>query len=116
MTALWILAAACFVWVAYAYIGYPLLLWALHRIDPRPVASADIQPSITIIIAVHNGAEALREKLEATLELEYPGPREVIVASDGSTDATDAIAQDSGVRCREPCYLAPVGQLDPGFG
>jgi cellulose synthase/poly-beta-1,6-N-acetylglucosamine synthase-like glycosyltransferase len=43
----------------------------------------------------------LRNKLEETLALDYAGPVEVIVASDGSTDETEAIAQslsDRGVR------------------
>ncbi len=88
------LLLASLAWVVFAYAGYPLLLWVLHRRAPRPIARADIQPPISIVIAVHNGAAVLREKLKATLALDYAGPREILVASDGSTDETDAIARE----------------------
>ena len=51
-----------------------------------------IAPPLSIVIAVYNGERALEQKLESTLALEYPGSREILVASDGSTDATNAIA------------------------
>jgi cellulose synthase/poly-beta-1,6-N-acetylglucosamine synthase-like glycosyltransferase len=79
-------------WLGFAYLGYPALLWLLARLSPRPVAAAEIHPALSVIIAVYNGAAALPRKLEQTLALRYPGPREVIVASDGSTDATDEVA------------------------
>lgn len=92
--AAWGLLLGSLAWVGFAYAGYPLLLALLHRIAPRPVASDDIQSPISIVIAVHNGGAVLREKLKATLALEYAGPREIIVASDGSTDETDSIARE----------------------
>lgn len=79
-------------WVGFAYVGYPLALALLARFSPRPVAKADIAPPLSIVIAVYNGERALEQKLESTLALEYPGSREILVASDGSTDATNAIA------------------------
>jgi glycosyltransferase involved in cell wall biosynthesis len=85
-------------WLAFAYVGYPALLWLLAQLAPEPVAEADVYPALSVIIAVHNGAAALPRKLEQTLALEYPGPREVIVASDGSTDRTDEIAVSFAAR------------------
>jgi cellulose synthase/poly-beta-1,6-N-acetylglucosamine synthase-like glycosyltransferase len=88
-------------WLGFAYAGYPVLLWLLARVAPRPVQAADAHPALSVIIAVYNGAAALPRKLEQTLALPYPGPIEVIVASDGSTDATDETAAafaDRGVR------------------
>jgi cellulose synthase/poly-beta-1,6-N-acetylglucosamine synthase-like glycosyltransferase len=85
-------------WLTFAYLGYPAALWLLARIAPRRVAAAEIHPALSVIIAVHNGAAALPRKLEQTLALPYDGPREVIVASDGSTDATDAIAESFAPR------------------
>ena len=42
---------------------------------------------------MHNGEEFLRRKLESLLALDYPARlREILVISDGSTDATDSIA------------------------
>ncbi len=63
---------------------------------------APIRPSVSIIVAVHNGEAFLADKLKSILALEYPRDRmQVIVASDGSTDRTDAIAEgfaSQGVR------------------
>lgn len=87
-------------WVLFAYAGYPAVLWLVARVAPRRVARGEIAPPLSIVIAVHDGAASLAKKLEATLALEYAGEVEVIVASDGSTDETDAIAasmRDRGV-------------------
>ncbi len=92
MALLWTGIAIGLAWLAFAYLGYPALLWLLARVAGRPVATADAYPALSVIIAVHNGQSALARKLEQTLALRYPGPREVIVASDGSSDATDEIA------------------------
>ena len=100
MSAAWIAIVFAAGWVAYAYAGYPLVLLALRRISPWPVRRADVFPAVSIVIAVHDGARELPGKLEESLALEYPGAREVIVASDGSTDETEAIARsfaDRGV-------------------
>jgi hypothetical protein len=97
----WSLIAGSAAWVGFAYLGYPLVLLLLARFSPRPTRSADEFPELSVIIAVHNGDAVLRRKLEATLDLAYPGRVEVIVASDGSTDGTDAIAAsmaDRGVK------------------
>lgn len=92
MAAVWWLIVASAAWIGFAYAGYPLLLWVVGWISPRPVRRADAAPDISVIVTVHNGETALRRKLETTLAFEYPKRFEVIVASDGSTDATDAIA------------------------
>lgn len=89
----WILISVAFAWVAFAYVGYPISLALLARFSPRPVRRADIAPSISVVIAVHNGEHALAQKLESTLALDYAGPVEILVASDGSSDATNAIAE-----------------------
>lgn len=94
----WILIILSAGWVAFAYVGYPLGLILLARLSPRPIRRGDISPAVSIIIAVYNGEKALRQKLEDTLALEYSGSLEVIVASDGSTDDTQAIAESYASR------------------
>ena len=94
-------------WVAFAFAGYPLALWLLARVSPRPIRRGAQAPPISVIIAVHDGARELAEKLRATCALSYPGEREILVASDASTDGSDAIAASfaaDGVRLvrREP--------------
>ena len=86
------IAAACLAWVAFAYAGYPLALWLLRAVSPRPLRREDRFPPISLILAVYNGERALAQKLEATLAQGYPGRVQLIVSSDGSTDATAAIA------------------------
>src|SRR5262245_37893271 len=85
--------------VAYAYLGYPLLLWALSLISSRGVSKADITPSVTFIITAHNEQSRIAGKLENTLKLAYPVSRlKVLVASDCSTDSTDEIVRSHGDR------------------
>jgi cellulose synthase/poly-beta-1,6-N-acetylglucosamine synthase-like glycosyltransferase len=100
----WLIIWLSMAWVGYAYAGYPLLLFALRWLSPMPPlgsAGPEAQlPRVSIIVAVHNGARELAEKLENTLGLAYPSPLEILVSSDGSTDATVAIAEgyaDRGV-------------------
>ncbi|HXK23400.1 MAG TPA: glycosyltransferase [Myxococcota bacterium] len=94
----WIVLVASAAWVGFAYIGYPVVLALLARVSPRPIRRADVAPSLTIVIAVHNGATRLGRKLEDTLALSYPRPFEVVVASDGSTDGTDDVARAMAAR------------------
>lgn len=80
--------------IAYAYCGYPLTVWALSRLYPRPVRRAEITPRVSMIIAAHNEERDIAAKLENTLALDYPANRlQIIVASDCSTDRTDEIVQ-----------------------
>ena len=51
-------------------------------------------PKLSLIITVHNEENRIREKLENSLEIEYPSELlEIIIASDFSTDATDSIVE-----------------------
>jgi cellulose synthase/poly-beta-1,6-N-acetylglucosamine synthase-like glycosyltransferase len=100
----WLIIWLSLAWIGYAYAGYPLMLLALRWLSPVPAprsASPDAPlPRVSIIIAVHNGARELAEKLDNTLALAYPSPLEILVSSDGSTDRTVAIAEgyaDRGV-------------------
>ncbi len=78
--------------LAYTWIGYPLLLWLLRRagLGATGTAPPARRPRLSIIVAAFNEARCIREKIDTTLAQAYPG-LEIIVVSDGSTDATDAI-------------------------
>jgi poly-beta-1,6-N-acetyl-D-glucosamine synthase len=89
--------------LAYTYAGYPAWLWLRSRFRARPVQAAEYTPSISIVMVVRNEAGVLEAKLQNLLSLDYPaGLVEVVVVSDGSTDATNDIlqryVQDSRVR------------------
>jgi len=77
----------------YLLIGYPILLAVSRRSAPPVRKDPAFQPSCSILLAAHNGQEFLQRKLESLLALDYPANlREILVISDGSTDATEAIA------------------------
>jgi cellulose synthase/poly-beta-1,6-N-acetylglucosamine synthase-like glycosyltransferase len=82
--------AAC----CYAYAGYPLLLLVVARLRSRPVQQAPILRSVTVICAAHNEQRTIAAKIRNTLALDFPADLlELIIASDGSTDATDDIVR-----------------------
>lgn len=89
-------------WVFYGYVGYPLLLALLRTVRRLEVRRAPLTPTLTVIVAVHNGARSIRPKLDNLLEQDYPAERvQWIVADDASTDGTAEIAAeyaDRGVR------------------
>ena len=56
---------------------------------------APLVPDVTIIVTAYNEEKRIKEKLEDILALEYPKEKlQILVASDGSTDQTNAIVQD----------------------
>jgi poly-beta-1,6-N-acetyl-D-glucosamine synthase len=82
--------------MAYPYLGYPLLLrvWSKH-IRPKPVKKeTPIARSASIVIAAHNEESSIRRRLEELTSLagSAPIPTNVILVSDGSTDGTARIA------------------------
>ncbi len=87
----WVFWGSAFL-IAYAFVGYPTLLFLRSRWRARPVLKAPILPSVSVVMAVHNEAEVLPAKLNNLAALDYPADRlEIIVTSDGSTDATEKI-------------------------
>lgn len=69
--------------------AYPILLWlAGRRSAPALAAARGDDPSISLVVAVRNGADLLEAKVRNSLALRAPGRLELVVVSDGSTDAT----------------------------
>jgi cellulose synthase/poly-beta-1,6-N-acetylglucosamine synthase-like glycosyltransferase len=85
---------------AYIIIGYPLLLARSFRRSAPPVRKdLSYQPKVSALMAVYNGEQFIREKLQSLLQLNYPRESvEILVVSDGSTDGTDAIVESFGGR------------------
>jgi cellulose synthase/poly-beta-1,6-N-acetylglucosamine synthase-like glycosyltransferase len=90
---------AAAVLLVQTYVLYPGWLWLLDRLgrgrgrepgQPEPTW----WPTVTLVVAAHDEASCIAEKLENSLALDYPPDRfEVVIGSDGSTDGTDAIVQ-----------------------
>jgi len=77
--------------ILYTYAGYPVIIWMLARLRPRPWTVKPIFPSVSIVLAVHNGAARLPRKIRHLLELDYSSIKEIIIVSDGSDDGTAEI-------------------------
>jgi cellulose synthase/poly-beta-1,6-N-acetylglucosamine synthase-like glycosyltransferase len=95
-----VLFVATLLVLGYHYVGYPLTLALIaHWRRAEPVRPGSSTPTVTLIISVYNEEGVLRRKLENALALDYPREQlEIIVASDGSTDGTAAIARDFAPR------------------
>ncbi len=78
--------------VAYTYAGYAGWLWLRSHWRHRPVKRSPSTPTLSIVMIVRNEAAVLEHKLQNLIGLDYPEDlREIIVVSDGSTDATNQI-------------------------
>lgn len=87
--------------ILYTYAGYPALIWILARLRPRPWTASPITPSISVVLAVHNGAALLPGKIKHLLNLDYPNIKEIVIVSDGSTDGTaELLARQHDPRLR----------------
>jgi cellulose synthase/poly-beta-1,6-N-acetylglucosamine synthase-like glycosyltransferase len=75
--------------LVYGIVLYPLgvAVWAALR--PRRCRSEEIEPNVSIVIAVHNEVAHIGRKMANLLQLDYPADCvEILVGSDGSTDGT----------------------------
>ncbi len=75
--------------VAYVYIGYPLLLMLRARVAPRPVHKRNIEPTVSIVIAMHNERDNVKGRMRNCAELDYPAEKlQVVVSLDAANDGT----------------------------
>jgi len=97
----WLSAGA----IVYTHLGYPLVLrllvWARARRSREGAGMADAgaeqAPVVSLIVAAHDEQEVIAAKVANALALDYPRERlELIVASDGSSDATVERARSAG--------------------
>jgi cellulose synthase/poly-beta-1,6-N-acetylglucosamine synthase-like glycosyltransferase len=89
--------------LVWTHVGYALAAAVGARMRRRRVQIAEIEPSVSVVIAAHNEEDVIERRVRNLLELDYPGDLEVVVASDASTDATDEIvsrlaAEDTRVK------------------
>ncbi len=78
--------------VAYIFVGYPLLVFALSRLRPlRTKKAVNVEP-VSVVIVGFNEAVRLPAKIASVLASDDAQLiRELIVASDGSTDDTTSV-------------------------
>jgi len=106
------LLAVPFVLFGYAYIAYPALLWLASRFRRESGAIADPAewPMVTITVPAYNEEKRIRSTIESLLQIDYPPDRrQIVIASDGSTDGTDAVVREYAPRGVELVHVAPRG-------
>ena len=80
--------------IFYAYFGYPLVIVLLSFFAKTTKDKQPITPTVSLLITAYNEEKDIERKLQNSLSLDYPKDKfEIVVASDGSTDATDAIVR-----------------------
>jgi cellulose synthase/poly-beta-1,6-N-acetylglucosamine synthase-like glycosyltransferase len=98
--------------VLYTYGGYLLLLvladaFNTLRTTARYLSGTERRrnkrppelPTVSVLIAAHNEAACIKEKIENTLAFDFPPDKlEILVGSDGSTDGTDEIVRQFAAR------------------
>jgi cellulose synthase/poly-beta-1,6-N-acetylglucosamine synthase-like glycosyltransferase len=80
--------------ILLVFLVYPLCLWLCARRRAASQAEASLEPRVSMLVAVRNAEACIGEKIQNSLGLDYPEERlEIVVVSDGSTDATEAIVR-----------------------
>jgi cellulose synthase/poly-beta-1,6-N-acetylglucosamine synthase-like glycosyltransferase len=86
--------------IAYTHLGYPLVLRGLVSLRRHPTLRPDTweePPRVSLIVAAYDEEEVIAAKVANARALDYPRERlELIVASDGSSDATAERARVAG--------------------
>jgi len=80
--------------VAYTYLGYPLLIALAARFIRNRAPSLVSDLPVTLLITAYNEENVIRKKIENSLSLDYPANKlQIIVAADGSTDQTSEVVR-----------------------
>ena len=85
--------------LVWTHAAYPAAAALAARVRGRPVGRRDFTPSATVIVAAHNEEPVIERRLENLLALDYPADLvDLVVASDASTDRTDALVEAVAAR------------------
>jgi cellulose synthase/poly-beta-1,6-N-acetylglucosamine synthase-like glycosyltransferase len=80
--------------IVYVYFGYPLLLGALQAVFRSAPRQPLVEPTVSLLVAAYNEAAVIADKIRNSVALDYPAEKlEVVIASDGSKDATAEIVR-----------------------
>jgi cellulose synthase/poly-beta-1,6-N-acetylglucosamine synthase-like glycosyltransferase len=86
--------------ILYTHLGYPLVLRALVAFRRRPTlrpGTWEELPRVSLVVAAYDEEASIAAKVADALALDYPRERlELVVASDGSADATAERAREAG--------------------
>ena len=78
--------------IAYTYAGYPVLLWLISRLKAPLKTERRTKkpwPSLTVVLSAFNKEAVIARRIQNLLDQDYPSHLvEILIGSDGSTDAT----------------------------
>ncbi len=110
--------------VFYAYIGYGILLYLLvfikRMVHGRKPGTAipEEEPEVTLFIAAYNERDFVLEKMQNTLELDYPREKlHILWVTDGSDDGTpEVLRQYDGIEVlHRPQRSGKIGAMNRGI-
>jgi poly-beta-1,6-N-acetyl-D-glucosamine synthase len=82
--------------IAYVPGFMNAFLVASLMLDKRPRRRRpDVYPGVTVLIAAYQEEAAIADTLKTVAGEDYPGPVEVVILNDGSTDGTAEVAADA---------------------
>jgi cellulose synthase/poly-beta-1,6-N-acetylglucosamine synthase-like glycosyltransferase len=85
--------------LAWTHVLYPAFAAGLARVAARRVRSAEIEPTVTVIVAAYNEETVIERRIANLRELDYPADKlEIVVTSDASSDRTEELAAAAGAR------------------
>lgn len=85
----------CALLLAHVFVGYPLWMWLQARLAPQPIRKQAATPTVTVVIAVHDGATQVMAKLANLDALDYPREMvNIVIVCDGCVD-------DTAEQCRQ---------------
>lgn len=88
---IFVVAAAAVCWT---YVGYPAtVIWLSWVFKQHHLADDQYLPAVSLLIMTYNEETVIAQKIDNTLQLEYPKEKlEIVVVDSASTDATCRIA------------------------
>lgn len=89
--------------VAYAYVGYAIIIFACSRLFgrlPQPPGTVGQElPDVSLLISALDEEEVIGARVANALAQDYPSERlEIVIASDGSRDRTASIVRSLASR------------------
>ena len=89
--------------IAYVYLAYPVLVWALSRLFPsgdgrqQPFVyrNPDQWPFVSLVISAYREESSILSRLENAVKCDYPADRfEILVGVDGNEDLTGELVRE----------------------
>ncbi|MDP9055206.1 MAG: glycosyltransferase family 2 protein [Acidobacteriota bacterium] len=78
----------------WVYMGYPLLLIVWRAIRRRPVRKIYQEPTVSIVLAMHNESHTVQAKMLNCFALDYPADKlQIIVSLDAPSDNTEDLLE-----------------------